>query len=107
VRYFFVFNGAGAVRVLGHFAVLVRCGSEISKFSAHRTTPNHSVLASTGSGAWIPDEDINDEDGPDGGSEEDDFAEMVMDEDYQDYIDDHEEYKKDMADEVGLQLTTG
>ena len=52
-------------------------------------------------------EDINDEDGPDGGSEEDDFAELVMDEDYQDYIDDHEEYKKDVADEVRLQLTTG
>ena len=51
-------------------------------------------------------EDINDEDGGDGGSEEDDFAEMVMDEDYQDYIDDHEEYKKDMADEVRLQLST-
>ena len=32
---------------------------------------------------------------------------MAMDEDYQDYIDDHEEYKKDMADEVRLQLTTG
>ena len=29
-------------------------------------------------------EDINDEDGPDGGSEEDDLHEMAMEEDYQD-----------------------
>ena len=50
----------------------------------------------------IQNEDINDEDGGDGGSDDDDFHEMVMEEDYQDYIDDHEEYKKDLADEVGL-----
>ena len=84
-----------------------RCGAGLKFQNFLRSTPNHSILASTGTGAWIPDEDINDEDGPDGGSEEDDFAEMAMDEDYQDYIDDHEEYKKDMADEVRLQLTTG
>ena len=83
------------------------CGAVLRFKNFLRTAPNHSLLASTGSSAWIPDEDINDEDGPDGGSEEDDFAEMVMDEDYQDYIDDHEEYKKDIADEVRLQLTTG
>ena len=42
---FYVFIGAGAVRVLGHFAVLVRT----EPFDAVR------VLAPTGSGAWIPE----------------------------------------------------
>ena len=50
----------------------------------------------------IQNEDINDEDGGDGGSDDDDFHEMVLEEDYQDYIADHDEYKNDLADEAGL-----
>ena len=50
----------------------------------------------------IQNEDINDEDGGDGGSDDDDFHEMVLEEDYQDYIADHDDYKHDLADEAGL-----